>query len=87
MDENTMNALVLAEVIATAKFLPVVGPLERLVVCVKGAVVTLEVFKATRAKSGSDARGVPDDGKTQSKVLLLAECAAALYWVETPKRQ
>jgi hypothetical protein len=50
-DESTMSALVLAEVVATAEFLLELGALERLVVCVKRAVVTLEVLLATDDES------------------------------------
>jgi hypothetical protein len=83
-----MSALVLAEVVATAEFLPVVGALERLVVCVKGAEVAFEVYLATKkyGKSGSDACGVPGSGIMPTQVWLLAESAAALYWIWLAKK-
>jgi hypothetical protein len=56
-DESTMDALVLAELVAVAERLLAVGALERFVVCVKRAIVAFEVFLATKKSSenGSDA--------------------------------
>lgn len=57
---GTVGALVLAEVVAAAELLATVGALERLVVSVKRAVVTLQVLlaaEATRAESADESLG------------------------------
>jgi hypothetical protein len=57
---GTVSTLVLAEVVTAAELLATVSALEGLVVGVKGAVVTLEVFlatEATRAKSADEGLG------------------------------
>jgi len=67
---GTVSTLVLAEVIATAELLATVGALEGLVVGVKRAVVTLEVFLATEATGAKSAdEGL---GRVLSEGLLAA---------------